>query len=163
MDVPLADRQLFYALHTEIPIRDVPFHERGRKAVQAMRDNMTRPTEVPRIPYGEQSPALGQRGMAFEPPNTQYRYFRWVYPWIPQPYVDKKRREGWSEMRIRFETREKEYITDWLDTPTPPARWGKPGMIGNHTVIGTEDWGLEKRINPNPPRVASGRVRRKKN
>ena len=160
-DVSLADKQLFYAIHTEIPIRDVPFHKKGRDAVQAMRDSVARPTEVPQIPYGEASPALGQRGVALKPANTQYKYFRWVYPWLKPEYVADQRAKGVSDLAIRYNTREKEYITDWLDTPTPPARWGKPGMIGNHTPIGTEDWGVEKRVNPNPPRVASGRVRNK--
>jgi hypothetical protein len=161
-DVSLADKQLFYAVHNEIPIRDVPFHKKGRDAVQSMRDAMTRETAIPQIPYGEASPALGQRGVALKPPNTQYKYFRWVYPMIRPEYIAQQRAMGVSDLAIRYKTREKEYLTDWLDTPTPPARWGKPGMIGNHTPIGVEDWGVERRLNPNPKREGEGRVRKSK-
>ena len=158
-DVSLADKQLFYAIHTEIPIGDVPFHKKARDAIQAMRDTIARETAIPQIPYGEASPALGQRGMVLKPPNTQYKYFRWVYPMLRPEYVAQQRAKGVSDLAIRYNTREKEYITDWLDTPTPPSYFGKPGMIGNHTVIGVEDWGVEKRPNPTPKREAAGRVR----
>jgi hypothetical protein len=158
-DVSIADKQLFYAIHTEIPIGDVPFHKKARDAIQKMRDTIVRETAIPQIPYGEASPALGQRGMVLKPPNTQYRYYRWAYPWLKPEYVAEQRAKGVSDLLMRYNTREKIYITDWLDTPTPPSYFGKPGMIGNHTVIGVEDWGVEKRPNPTPKREAAGRVR----
>jgi hypothetical protein len=148
-DISLADKQIFYALHTEIPIGDVPFHRKGREAVQKLRDSMSRPVAVPQISYGDRDRRLGVREIALQPPNIQYRYYKWIYPWLKPQYLAEQRAKGVSEMAIRFNTREKQYITDWLDTPTPPAVWN----------TGSADWGVDRRMNPNPPRVAAGRVR----
>jgi hypothetical protein len=157
--LPISDRYLFYAIHNEIPIDRVPLHNRGRTIVQSMRDSITKPVAVPQIPYGATTQPLGVREVALQPRPNQYRYYRWAYGLIPPDYIEAKRKQGWSDERIKNSARTKVYVTDWLDTPKPPPEWGNRYDLSNSYQVQPKDWGVDTRVNETAPRVASGRVR----
>lgn len=138
---PPSTKLLWLALHDdrEGNAKISALHAKARGEVAALRNKVLKPsTTLPREPYDPLKPIITDKGY-------QFRYWHWAYPTLYPEYIKRLRDLGYSDLRIRNETREKVYVTDWLDTPTPPKGWGKFDPVRRLDIT---DFGVDRREVP---------------